>query len=80
MHKKTTSFMQDNEDLKAVQSDKGNISVIMLREDYNNKATQHLSNESTYAKLANTKQNITRKLEIKINNFIKDIKDEYTCK
>ena len=58
--------------IKIVKADKGNSSVVIDSNDYNNKVIVHLSDECTYTRLDS---NPTVQLLRKVNSKIKILKD-----
>lgn len=64
---KTNKFIRDNPDILIVDADKGNRTVIMYVEDYNNKMQQLLSDTNTY-KLV--RSDPTRKIQTQNNSIV----------
>lgn len=63
---KTKKFLKENNDIMVTRADKGNSTVILERQDYNNKTIQMLEDKETYKKIT---RDPTNKIQIKVNNL-----------
>ncbi|XP_071579989.1 uncharacterized protein [Temnothorax nylanderi] len=65
-------FLRNNPDIFVTKADKGQITVIMDRTDYNDRMIDLLNDESTYNKLKN---NPNKKLSTRLNQLVKSWHD-----
>ena len=70
--KTTRQFLKDNPDTIVLKADKGNITVVWSRKEYNNFALQHLSDNKYYVKL---NKNPTITIQTKANKIISQLKN-----
>ncbi|XP_024880434.1 uncharacterized protein LOC112460135, partial [Temnothorax curvispinosus] len=61
-------FLRDKQDIFVTKADKGQITVVMEKTDYNNRMTDLLNDESTYRKL---KKDPISQLTTKLNKLVK---------
>ncbi|XP_044760164.1 uncharacterized protein LOC123317625 [Coccinella septempunctata] len=65
-YRTTSKFVRDHPNIIISNSDKGNTTVLMLREDYITEAEKMLNNESTYKKLKSDPTKKKKKHKIKL--------------
>jgi len=68
MHKTTAKFCKKNPNIIFTRVDKGNVTVAMNREEYNNKMEELLQDKNTYIPI---KKNPTKNIEKNLNSTIK---------
>ncbi|XP_011869607.1 PREDICTED: uncharacterized protein LOC105562989, partial [Vollenhovia emeryi] len=66
-------FLRDNDDVFVTRADKGQVTVIMDRDDYNKRMTEMLNDQSTYKQV---KKDPTKSLTSKLNSLIKTWRNE----
>ena len=70
--KKTIRFLKDNPDLAVLKADKGNITVVWSKNEYNNFSLEHLMDDKYYVKL---NKNPTITIQTKANKIISQLKN-----
>lgn len=71
MFQKSRKFLKENPQLIVTTSDKGNVTVIMHREEYNNKLMELINDTEVYSELPS---NPTNKYQTKNNKLIGELK------
>lgn len=73
MFETTKRFLKEHQDLIVIQSDKGNITTIMVKDQYNTLTEELLSNEENYTKLNNDPSN---SIQQKANLMVSELKKQ----
>lgn len=68
--KAASSFRKEHTDLPFLKTDKGNTTVVMKKQEYDDKVTGILEDTNTYTLL---KKDPTESLQTKVNNLIRDL-------
>lgn len=68
VNKQAISFLKKHKNIVILPADKGNVTVAMMREDYDEKMSHLLSDRSTYWRV---RQNPTTTLQARNNNIVK---------
>lgn len=71
MFQKTKIFLKEHPELIVIQSDKGNVTTIMKRDQYNRLAQNQLDNEENYQRLSKDPSHST---QLKANNLVSELK------
>lgn len=72
-YNKCRQFLKSNPQILILQSDKGNVTVIMSKEQYNDRAVELTSDQQYYQPLAS---NPTSNIQTKNNKLVKQLKDK----
>ena len=65
--------LKNDDTIVIAKADKGNVTVVLDKVDYDSKIVEHLNDEATYKKL---NRNTTQSLKNKINSTLKKLKDK----
>ena len=65
--------LKNDDTIVIAKADKGNVTVVLDKVDYDSKIEEHLNDEATYKKL---NRNTTQSLKNKINSTLKKLKDK----
>lgn len=69
---KSKKFLKDNPNLILIESDKGNVTVIMEKKQYLNLSNEIIINSNSYVELS---KDPTTTIQSKANKFLKPLKD-----
>lgn len=69
----TKQFLKDNPEIYVVNSDKGHQTILIEKEEYNAKVTQHLSDKATYEKLKKTRKCLHKTIEEEYNEKLEHL-------
>ncbi|XP_049267759.1 uncharacterized protein LOC119378700 [Rhipicephalus sanguineus] len=70
LDKEAMKRLQNNKSIVILPADKGNATVVMNRDDYVSKMTEHLQDETTYSKID---RDPTRKIESELQKLLTDV-------
>lgn len=70
LHKTTRKYLNENQDIIIINSDKGNKTVIMNKDEYHQKASEHLSDGNTYQLIDPSEPDQLKGMKTRNNKFV----------